>query len=437
MIKWEFDNLQNLGAADGVTEQEWSARAGQIPELWKAIESRDQDFYRVIDDAEIVGRLEEFARSVRGRYDFVVVLGIGGSALGVSCLDQFLRSEGGSGGQRPGEKSGAPKLLVMDNIDPVFLAEAEAQLKLERTLFLVITKSGGTPETLAQFLYFKQKTEAAGLKLAEHFVMVTDPAKGPLREFVTSHPEITSFEVPEKVGGRFSVLTEVGLLPAALLGINIRQLLEGAKAGREIFRSPEFAQNVAFRIALSQFILYGKGKSMTVLFPYAQKLLKLADWYRQLLAESIGKAVNDRGEKVHIGITPVTALGATDQHSQNQLYNEGPNDKLFIFLKVAHPAVDLEIPADAHFEKELGYLKGVTFDQLLKTEMQGTLEALTEVKRPCISLEIERLDEFNLGEIFMILEGSIAFLGELFGINAYNQPGVELSKILTKKLLSK
>lgn len=232
------------------------------------------------------------------------------------------------------------------------------------------------------------------------------------------------------------MLTAVGLLPAKLIGLNVEELLKGAREMRDAFQSESASENLPFQLATIQYLLSKKGKNINVLTPYAQKLIRLADWYRQLLAESIGKKLNNDGEEVFTGITPINALGATDQHSQSQLYNEGPNDKLHIFLKANNMGGDVAIPMLYPDEESLQYLKDVTFAKLIHTEMQGTIEALTQNDRPNITIEIEQVNERALGELFLLFEGATAFLGEFFNINAFDQPGVELSKQITKKLLS-
>lgn len=431
MFKFNFEYLTQIAAAHGLSGAELAQFNNDLPKYLDLIKSRGQGFYEILDDAETLEKVKNFALAVKGKYRDIIVLGIGGSALGASCLQQAL---GNMFGERTGQ---LPRLTVLDNIDPVLLDELEKSVDLSSSLFLVITKSGGTPETLAQYLYFKNKVELAKLNWLEHFVFVTDPTKGLLRKIATENPELPVFEVPENVGGRFSVLTTVGLLPAALMGIDIGRLIKVAKDMRDNFLLVDAQRNLAFQLAVIQYLLYQKGKVMTVMFPYAQKLSRLADWYRQLLAESIGKAVDRAGKQVNIGITPVVAMGATDQHSQNQLYNEGPNDKFYIFLEVLNPAVDLTIPNAKNLGEELAYLDGVTFQKLLLTEMEGTIQALLKQDRPMLRISLDSLDAGSVGGLLVFLQGSVAFLGELFGINTYDQPGVELSKILTKELLKK
>ncbi|MBI2634763.1 glucose-6-phosphate isomerase [Candidatus Peregrinibacteria bacterium] len=400
MLTLDISNLRKISRLHGLSPAE-------INSLEK-IRNRKHGFYEILDDKNSIEKIKKFARQNIGRYKHFVVLGIGGSALGALCLQQSL-----SHIFKPNN------LIVVDNIDPVLIKELEETINLKKTLFIVTSKSGTTVETLAQYYYFRKKTDAAKLKPQNHFVFITDPEKGTLRE-IAKKENITAFEIPENIGGRFSVFTAVGLLPAALIGINIDRLIKGAKRGGKDF----FAEQK--KLATIQYLLYKKNKSINVIMPYAQKLIRLADWYRQLLAESIGKKFNNKGKQIHVGITPVNALGATDQHSQIQLYNEGPNDKLIIFIEVKNTGKPLKIPA-IH--------KNLTFNKLLQTEKEATAAALTRNNRPNITIKIDSITEETLGELLMFFEGSIAFLGELFDINAYDQPGVELAKQLTKKML--
>ena len=380
MIKFNCDYLQSVSKEHGLSQSDFQKFSAEIPKYLQQLKSRGQGFYEVLDDQENIQKIIKFASAVQGKYRDVVVLGIGGSALGTICLQQAL-------GDLFGERIGLwPRLTVLDNIDPVLLHEFEKSADLGQTLFVVITKSGGTPETLAQYLYFKKRIEHLKLNWLEHFVFVTGPQNGLLRKIAGENPKLPVFDVPENVGGRFSVLTSVGLLPAALIGIDIEKLIKGAQRMRVKMFSEDFAENISFQLAVIQYLLYQKGKNITVMFPYAQKLWKFADWYRQLLAESIGKEVDRAGKKVNVGITPVVSLGATDQHSQNQLYNEGPNDKFYIFLNVQNPTADLAIPDPKDFGSELAYLKGVTFQKLLSTEMVGTIKALMTKDRPIIQV---------------------------------------------------
>jgi len=405
-------------------EKEIEKLKNRIPDYIKKIHERKQGFYSVIDDNNTILTIQKFARNVKGKFDDIVLLGIGGSALGAITLQQSLKHLFEN--ELPARKRKFPRLHVIDNIDPELISGVEDIIDYRRTLFIVASKSGKTPETISQYFYFRKKCEDKKLNHRKHFVFITEPGKGLLGE-LSKKENIQTFYIPENVGGRFSVLTAVGLVPAALIGINLNELIEGAKKMRETCFSKNFEKNVAYRIAASQYLLYKKGINITVLFPYSQRLIKFTDWYKQLLAESIGK------EK--IGITPVNALGVTDQHSQNQLYNDGPNDKFYIFIKIANLGETVKIPHLYPKDENTNYLKNVTFNRLMHTEQEGTIQALIHNKRPTIVLNIDKVDEYNLGMLFMLFECSTAYLGEFFGINTYNQPGVELSKIITKKLL--
>ncbi len=424
MISLDLSNLAKIKSAHGLSSKELACPTAQIKKYLKKILSRKQGFYKIIDDREVIKKINAFVKARSGKYREIVVLGIGGSALGTICLQQSLMHLFINELSR---KSKTPRLHVLDNIDPALMADFEDLIDLKHTLFIVVTKSGTTPETLAQYFYYASEIQKQKLRLGNHFIFITGPKKGLLRQIALSE-KIPCFDIPENVGGRFSVLTAVGLLPAKFIGLNIEKLLEGARTMRDSFFKTDFGQNPAFRLALTQYLLSKKGKNINVLMPYSQKLIRLADWYRQLLAESIGKEGH--------GLTPVNALGVTDQHSQNQLYNEGPNDKLLIFIKVGSLGPGISIPHMSSFPG-FNFPGKLTFNQLMQTEMVGTISSLTKNNRPNITINIPKVDEFHLGQLLMLLQSATAFLGELFNINAYDQPGVEMAKKITRELLAK
>ncbi len=394
----------------GISLNQLEEAAQQIPEFLARFQKRDQGFPQLPKVSGNVLAVKKLVESLKGRFRDIVVLGIGGSALGISCLRDALKGPYWN-------MHGSPRLFVLDNLDLV--EEVEKVIDLDQTLFLVITKSGQTPETMSQYFYFRKKA------VKDQFVFVTDPDDGELRK-IAKEEGIPTLDIPKNVGGRFSVLSTVGLLPAALLGLDIELLLEGAEEMSKRFYSEDLHANFPFQLATVQYLLeWEHGVHMTVLMPYATRLLSLADWYGQLLGESIGK----EGK----GLTPLRALGATDQHSQLQLYNEGPTDKLIILIDVEKEGGPM-IPKVER--PSLNYLSEISFHKLLRTECQGTAEALTEYKKPNIQITIPEINEYHLGQLFMLFEASIAFLGEYYRINAFNQPGVELGKNITKKLLS-
>ncbi len=426
MLSLDYSTLEKISEDHGLSKSELSSQADKLSQYLEDIDSRNQGFYNIVDNTELAEEISNFANAAKGKFEDVVVLGIGGSALGSICIKQSLTHLYGD--------EQAPALHVVDNIDPTMIRELEDVIDIEDTLFVTITKSGSTPETLSLYYYFRDKIESQDLHIREHMVIITDPVKGMLRD-IANQEGITSFDIPQNVGGRFSVLTPVGLFPAAMIDVDIKELLRGARDMRDKALSEDFDENLSFQLASAQYLLYKKGKSINVMMPYAQKLIRLADWYRQLLAESIGKAETESGEEVHAGITPVNALGATDQHSQAQLYNEGPNDKLIMFIEVDNLGEEIEIPVLNPSRDTVKFLKGASFNELIKVEKEATQEALIERDRPTMTITIDKIDAYHLGQLFMLFEGATAFLGEFFDINAFNQPGVELAKDLTKKKL--
>lgn len=430
MLQIDFSNIFKVGEEHGVTKREFTHSKTLLKKYVARFLKRGQHFHEVIDDKKMVAVIKKYVKEVEDEYDDIVVIGIGGSALGAICLEQSLKHLYEKEQLR---EEGKPRLHVLDNIDPVLIEELKETIDLKRALFLVISKSGATPESISAFLYFREEVAKQGLAVNRHFIFVTDPKENILHT-IAEEEGIRLFDHPD-VGGRFSVLSTVGLLPAALIGINIDRLLAGARDVRDDFISNNFAQNLSFQLASVQYLLAKKGKHICVLMPYAQKLIRFADWYAQLLAESIGKQVDREGKEIHAGITPVKALGTTDQHSQTQLYNEGPNDKLIMFVQVLHPTRSVKIPMPYNL-RELEYLEGASFNHLLEAERAATADAYTTYKRPNLVITIDKIDEYHLGQLFMLFEGSVAFLGEYFNVDAFNQPGVELAKVLTRKYLT-
>lgn len=408
-MKLKLDALIELGFY-GLPWSRLKEEESKITPFLEDFFNREQGFHQLPKvKASMLSSLK-LADRLKGRFKDVVVLGIGGSALGVTCLRDALKGPLWNLGE-------GPRLFVVDNLDTV--ADVEALLDLDKTLFVVITKSGTTPETMAQYFYFKEKVSK------DNFVFITDPQEGELRK-MGQKLDIQMLDIPPNVGGRFSVLTPVGLFPAALMGIDVEELMRGAEDMERNFESREIELNLPFQMAAVQYLLdWERGIPMTVMFPYSTRLHTLADWYRQLLAESIGKEGR--------GLTPVSALGVTDQHSQLQLYNEGPTDKLFCFIEVLNqPSPQIPEIENA----KLSYLSGLRFGELMAIELKGTRQAVSEYKKPNLTIEIPEVNAYELGQLFMFFECSIAFLGEYYKINAFDQPGVELSKKLTRQLLS-
>lgn len=386
---------------------------------------------------ETIKKIRDLSGQLRQGCENFIVLGIGGSALGnialQTALNPYMNNLDES--QRKG-----PRLFVFDNVDPVqfgsFLDYIEG--KLDKTVFNCISKSGQTAETAAQFLIiYKLLLDKFGQEgLRKHLVATTDVKAGTLRKIVNNE-KLTSLEVPEGVGGRFSVLSPVGLLSAAICGIDIEMLLSGAADMDKIVSSEEFYGNPAAINAAINYHFYNAGKKMSVMMPYAASLKDLADWFRQLWAESLGKVKDLEGKTVNVGPTPIKAFGTTDQHSQVQLYREGPNDKLFTFLQVENCRRSLKMPKVLGYVPELHYLAGKEMAELINSEKVATEYALLVNKRPCLTVLFPQVNEYTVGQFIYLYEVTTSIIGALFNINTYDQPAVELGKQATFALMGK
>jgi glucose-6-phosphate isomerase len=328
-------------------------------------------------------------------------------------------------------------MFFLDNIDPDTIAELLDVIDCKNTLFTVVTKSGGTAETIASFLVFLQKLrERIGDAYRENLVFITDPIRGFLRKLAREE-HIRSLTIDPAVGGRFSVLTPVGLFPAMIAGIDTNQLLDGAAYMTKICQHESLFENPAYLFGLINYLYYLNGKPTIVTMPYSDRLYVMADWFRQLWAESLGKNKNRKEQPVQIGPLPVKALGATDQHSQVQLYMEGPNDKIYSFFEVDKFEHTITIQSPYLEAKEAGYLNDKSMNELIAAEKKATEIALTENQRPNVTFKIPEVNPFTLGQLFQIFEIATAFLGELFDVNAFDQPGVEAGKIATYALMGR
>jgi glucose-6-phosphate isomerase len=434
-IRLDVNNVLTRGCGnEGVTVEDIGANVARVGAAVEAVQQqRDTLGWPDLPDQD-VSPLEDYAASVRDRIENVVVLGIGGSALGNIATQTALH--GPYYNSLPREQRGGPRLFVLDNSDPEMNAGLLNMLDLDRTLFNVISKSGTTAETMASFLFFRQAlVERVGAeRLKDHIVLTTDPEKGFLRQ-IGQRDGLTMLDLPPKVGGRFSVLTTVGLLSAAMTGGDIRALLAGAAYGDDITRNPDIRQNPAALGALINELMRQRGKNIVVMMPYAQRLKDVADWFAQLWAESLGKKHDRNGHEVRVGATPFKALGATDQHSQVQLYMEGPYDKLINFIAVERFSEVAPIPTAYADLEGVSYLGGHTIQELIQAEQQGTAIALSEAGQPNMTHIVPEVNAFTLGQLFFLFEMQTAIAGELLNINAFDQPGVEAGKVNTYALL--
>ena len=385
---------------------------------------------------ETVWYVKEFAAMVEGRFDNVLVLGIGGSALGAKALSEALLKPYWNLLDKE-KRENLPRIFFVDNIDPDEINALLDVLDLKKTLVNVITKSGSTAETMSQFMIIQERLKnLLGDDYRKNIVATTDKQAGILRQLANEEGYKT-FVVPDDVGGRFSVFSAVGLVPLALVGIDVDEIIRGIKIMDLTLKNTDITKNIAAQNALLHYLLdREKGKYISVMMPYSQRLKYVSDWYVQLWAESLGKEYDRNNNKINNGPTPIKALGATDQHSQIQLYNEGKNDKVITFIRVNEFDSELQIPNIFEYTG-LNYLGGKSINRLINAEADATAVALCDYKRPNITITLPKINEYYLAQLFYMFEMQTAIIGELYNINAYNQPGVEQAKNYTYALMGR
>ena len=440
-LYWRNATADAVGDAHGVSERELKDLAPRIKQLHKQqADDRKSGKLRYRDlpyDEDMVDSVHREVERFRDRCEVLIVLGIGGSALGNIALQSALNPY--TYNLMSDRTRTGPQLFVLDNVDPDQIRAVVDLVtpKIKKTIVNVISKSGETAETAAQFILFRDLLQSKlGKKYREHIIATTDPAGGTLRE-ICNDEGYRTLEVPEGVGGRFSVLSAVGLFSAAMCGIDIDALLQGAAAMDKRLKTGDLLENPAALIAAIHYLLNRKGKHISVMMPYSTSLYYLGDWFRQLWAESLGKRKDLGGRDVFAGQTPVKALGTTDQHSQVQLYREGPNDKLITFLEVERFAQKLAIPNSMKHVQALQYLGGANFQTLINSEKLGTEYALLESHRPTMTLLFPHISPQTVGQFLYLYEVAVSFMGGLLNIDPYDQPAVQLGKDATYALMGK
>jgi glucose-6-phosphate isomerase len=397
-------------------------------DIFKSIinNARTQFFY-TFDRTELETTTKSVYQKFSDRKVFVHV-GIGGSSLGPEMMVNALQKND-------------TKFIFINNIDPEELYSQMGYLKnieLKDCLFYFVSKSGGTAETLAALAIITQLLEARGVRPSEYknyFVFATDPVKSELLT-LASEWDITTLEVPSDVGGRFTALTPVGFLPALFAGMDLDLFIKGAKDAQADLLSTDGKSNELLAAAEFLFNLKDKqGISQTVFMPYSSKLRSLSFWFTQLWAESLGKKKNTKGEIVNVGFTPIVGYGATDQHSQVQLFMEGPNNKAFIIIEVEKFAHDFPLHSVLS-GNNLSKLSTFSLSNLMKAEMEGTIKALRENERHVIHVKIAKNDEYHLAQLILFFESLTALMGDYLMIDPFDQPGVEAGKIYAFEFLN-
>lgn len=404
-----------------INKKDWEQATKKADKGIKNLEQRrkkyELGFFDLQISADLKKQIETFAKKAKNKYENVVILGIGGSSLGVQALFSALLPNNWNNREKK-ERKGLPRMFFIDHMDSEYIDEIFTTLNPKKTLLIVVSKSGSTIEPMAVFFSVMKKFPT------ENIITITDPKNSLLKE-ISDKMKLTTFPIPKNIGGRYSALTSVGLVPMALLGIDIDKFMDGIKEAEKMWRNDK--KNPARDLAVAQYLSDKNGKNITVFFPYSKKLEKLAEWYIQLLAESIGK-------NEETGPTPIKAVGPTDQHAQVQLFMEGPNNKLHMFVGIEEMASKLKVPKHkllGHLE----YLADHTVHEILEAEREATTEAFTQMKRPNLTITLPQLNEKTFAALMYTLQAQVALLGELYEVDAFNQPGVELGKKLTKKYL--
>lgn len=440
-LRLDYNNMtEEFVGKDGITSQELkSIKYEAINALNKVQASKGKGWLGWTDlpynQKEIVADINATAKTIRKTAKNFVVLGIGGSALGPIAVFQALCHLHYN--DLPNKCRKGPKFYVEDNVDPERMKALLDVINVEETVFNVITKSGATSETMTQYLIiYGILKKRLGDKAKDHIIATTSENTGNLIKLARSEG-FKTFYIPDGVGGRFSELCPVGLLPAAVLGIDIGEMLAGAAYIDRICSTDKFHKNPALINAALQILAMRKGKNISVMMPYSDGLKYFADWYCQIWAESLGKEVDLSGNVVNAGQTPVKSLGVTDQHSQVQLYTEGPYDKVVTFLAVDKYRAEIVISEGCADIPDVHFLCGHTMNELISAERSATEYALTVKGRMNHTIYLPEINPFTIGELIYYFELETAFAGEMLNVNTYNQPGVENGKNATYALLGR
>lgn len=373
----------------------------------RTLKSEEIGFFRLPENRELIKATQEVYNHFKHKKYFIHI-GIGGSALGPEMLLSALHNDSGV------------EFVFINNIDPEDLARKLEKVELNNSLIYVVSKSGTTAETVAAMAIVMNALKDCGIKeeqFKDYFVFCTDPEKGELRR-LSREWGVKTLDIPSNVGGRFSVLTPVGLLPALFAGIQAEDILEGAEDIKKHLFDPAVGKEF-FDLAFWIKDLHDKGIHQTVMMPYSSLLKDYSAWFVQLWAESLGKDGK--------GLTPIPAYGATDQHSQMQLFMEGPVDKVLFLIEVEKFQCDYSLKNSVSGES-FKNLAPFTLSQLMKAELEGTLKALTENDRHVVHLKIPSLQEEYMGQLILFAECLTVMVGELLKVDPFNQPGVEAGK---------
>lgn len=434
MGKITFDYSKTAGF---ISEEEigyMSRLTEQAKDVLVSKNGAGNDFLGWIDlpvdyDKEEFSRIEKAAEKIKKDSDVLIVIGIGGSYLGARAAIEFLRH--GFYNSLPKEKRGTPEIYYVGNSISSTYLQGVIDVIGDRDFSVnVISKSGTTTEPAIAFRIFKKMLEDkyGQEEVAKRIYATTDKARGALKDLATKEG-YESFVVPDDVGGRFSVLTAVGLLPIAVSGADIKALMDGAASGRELALNEKFEDNEAMKYAAIRNILLRKGKSVEVLANYEPALHYIGEWWKQLYGESEGKDQK--------GIFPAAVDFTTDLHSMGQFIQDGARIMFETVMNVEEARETITIEKEAEDLDGLNYLAGKTMDFVNKSAMNGTILAHTDGSVPNLMIKIPKMDEFHLGQLFYFFEFACGVSGYILGVNPFNQPGVESYKRNMFALLGK
>jgi len=423
MLTLDFTNMmsENIGEDCGLTPEDINSLRDKIKEIHSEIlQRRPEELYFLDLPDQDIEEIQIIAEGIRSHSEFFLLLGIGGSALGPKALFEALKPFY--------NLKESPKIFIYDNVDPLTLQSILSMVNLQKTTVNVVTKSGSTLETMSSFLVLLNALKKLhGKDFSKWIIATTDPEKGVLREIAIKEGFRTLPILPQVVG-RFSVLSPVGLLLSTVSGINTKAVLKGAKDLSIRCNEESLWENPAYMYGALMYLMNQKrGKNISVLIPYSDRLKAFSEWYCQLWAESLGK--NNQGQ------TPYPSVGTTDQHSQLQLWMEGPADKVITFIRIENYGTDISIlPGDI---ESLAYLKNHTLGQLINLEQETTELALVKAGRPNLRINIPMIDGYYMGQLFMFFELATTVAGMLYGVNPFNQPGVEEGKNLVYGIMGR
>jgi len=429
LLRVDTTNIYVPAVDEGIARSDLEAHATELKQVHETVATRQRGGldaeYACLGlhetmPASLVA-IEAEAQRLR-HFDDIIVIGIGGSNLGAMAVAQALAC-----GDR---KKAGPRLHYLDNVDPDLIHDLLARLQPKTTAVITISKSGGTLETATQYMVVRHWLNAAleSSSAREHQWVVTDPKVGWLRALAKTEG-LRALPVPPRVGGRYSVLSAVGLLPLAASGIDVSELLAGASTNAARCAAGDWRGNPALELAALAYLLdTRKDKRLSIFMPYVNALRLFGDWYRQLWAESLGKR---RADGSPAGTLPVTALGAVDQHSQLQMYLESRRDKVFTFIALDRWSHNVAVPLVPADRDAFPYLANKSLNNLIAAEFLATRQVITDYGHPNLTLHLPTLSAHTMGQLIDLYQRATVYAGLLYGINPLDQPAVESGKRLT------